>query len=243
MVETSVGPVHLDGAGPLVIVLPSIGRGAGELAPFAAALAGHGLRVARPEPVVPEGATLDDLAAGVAALVGTLGAERAVIAGHAFGNWVARLTAVRHPERVAGIAIVAAAARAWPRRLIADVETSADPAESPAARLAALGRAFFARGNDPAPWLDGWDRVLLERQKAAGASVPQAEWWGAGRAPLLDLQAEEDPFRPEASRYELAEAFPGRVAVATVAGASHALPFERPRETAAAIALWMRGLH
>jgi len=237
--------IHRDGKGPLIVVLPSIGRGNDELAPFASALALRGLQVLRPEPrgigsvPWPLDTTLRDMADEVADLVSQEGGGPAVIAGHAFGNWIARMTTVRHPDLVAGVVLVAAAARQWPKAIIADVELCSDTDAPREQRLAALQRVFFARGNNPESWLQGWYRPLLERQKAAGAAVDQAEWWAAGNAPLLDLIADEDPFRPRDSWDELRDSFPGRCDRVVITGASHALPFERPTECADAIAGWI----
>jgi len=240
------GPaIHRDGDGPLIVVLPSIGRGNDELAPFASALASQGFKVLRPEPrgigsaPWPVATTLHDMADDVGDLIIQESGGPAIIAGHAFGNWVARMTAVRHPGLVAGVVLIAAAATHWPRTIIADVELCSDIGAPRAKRLAALQRVFFASGNDPEAWLDGWNLALLERQRAAGTAVDQAEWWAAGDAPLLDLVADEDPFRPPASWNELKDSFPDRCDRVAITGASHALPFERPVECADAIANWI----
>lgn len=250
MIESSPFPdrqqtIYRDGDGPLILVLPSIGRGNDELAPFARVLASRGFKVLRPEPrgigsaPWPQDVTLRDMADEVASLVRDEGSGPAIVAGHAFGNWSARMAAVRHPHLIAGVVLLAAAARQWPKSIIADVELCSDTAAPVEQRLSSLKRVFFASGNDASAWLDGWHPDLLDRQRAAGAAVDQAEWWGAGDAPLLDVIAEEDPFRPRDTWDELKDSFPGRCDRVTVIGASHALPFERPRECADAVASWI----
>jgi pimeloyl-ACP methyl ester carboxylesterase len=229
--ETSL-VYHSIGTGPAVIVLPSIGRGAAEMEPFAQALADGGVRVLLVEPrgiggsTGPESYTLHDLAADIAGLIDAAGSGPAVLAGHAFGNWVARMTATLYPQKICGVVLLAAAARDWPRSIIADIELCSDG-------------SFFAKGNDPAPWLDGWHPDVLNRQKNAGAAVDQTVWWAAGSAPILDVQADEDPFRPPSTADELSHSLPGRVETVRISGASHALPVERPAETAAAILHWL----
>src|SRR5712691_1642887 len=113
--------VIAEGAGPLIVILPSRGRDSEDFDAVAAGIATAGYRVLRPQ---PRGAgrstgpmkniTLHDLARDVAAVIEHEGKDPAVIAGHAFGNWVARMTAVDYPHLVRGVIIVAAAAKAYP---------------------------------------------------------------------------------------------------------------------------------
>ncbi|MCO6188421.1 alpha/beta fold hydrolase [Rhizobium sp. L1K21] len=233
------------GHGPLVVVLPSIGRGVNELCPFAEALVGGGMRVILPEPrgiagsLGPSDFTLYDLADDIAAVIDVAGGTPAIIAGHAFGNWVARMTATRHPQKVCGIVLLAAAARNWPRSIASDIELCSNYQHSREERLAALQRVFFAGGNDPQAWLDGWHGDLLARQRDAAAKVAQSVWWTSGIAPILDLQAAEDPLRPQETADELFLELPDRVTVKRIPGASHALPFERPKEAARAVLDWL----
>src|SRR5436189_118819 len=83
------------------------------------------------------------------------------IVGHAFGNWIARMTAVDYPNLVRGVVIVAAAAKAYPagfagaKELSDAVRKAGDPALPDAERLTYLRTAFFARGNDAGLWLKG----------------------------------------------------------------------------------------
>jgi len=72
--------------------------------------------------------TLHDLARDVATVIEQENAGPAVIVGHAYGNWVARMTAVDHPRLVRGVVLAAAAAKKFPPRLGQLVSKSADPA-------------------------------------------------------------------------------------------------------------------
>jgi pimeloyl-ACP methyl ester carboxylesterase len=186
--------------------------------------------------------TLHDLARDVAEAVAKLGGGRAVIVGHAFGNWVARTTAADHPALVRGVVIAAAAAKSYPPELSKAVTAAGNPALSRDERLAALRFAFFAPGNDATGWLDGWHPEIRDSQRAAVAAVRQDEWWSGGSAPLLDLQAAEDPFKPEAKRNEMKDEFGARVTVAVIPRASHALIPEQPQAVVAALVGWIRGL-
>jgi pimeloyl-ACP methyl ester carboxylesterase len=241
--------VVLDGAGPTVVLLPSLARDSDDYDAVAEGLAAAGFLVMRPKPRgigrssgPMTNITLHDLARDVAEAVAKLGGGRAVIVGHAFGNWVARTTAADHPALVRGVVIAAAAAKSYPPELSKAVTAAGNPALSRDERLAALRFAFFAPGNDPTVWLDGWHPEIRDSQRAAVAAVRQDEWWSGGSAPLLDLQAAEDPFKPEAKRNEMKDEFGARVTVAVIPRASHALIPEQPQAVVAALVGWIRGL-
>src|SRR4051812_49817405 len=99
--------VVVEGAGPAVVLLPSLARDSDDYDQVAEGLAASGFRVLRPKPrgigrsIGPmTNITLHDLARDVAEVVKKVGGGRAGIVGHAYGNWVARMTAADHPELV-----------------------------------------------------------------------------------------------------------------------------------------------
>ena len=188
------------------------------------------------------GISLHDFARDIAETVEKLGNGRAVIVGHAYGNWVARMTATNHPKLVRGVVIAAAAAKQYPPELSVAVTTAGNLALSDEARLTALRFAFFAPGNDPTVWLTGWHPEIRDSQRAAAAAVRQDEWWAGGTAPLLDLQAAQDPFKPESKRNEMKDEFGSRVTVAVIPNASHALIPEQPKAVVEALSRWIKGL-
>jgi hypothetical protein len=89
--------------------------------------------------------------------------------------------------------------------------------------------AFFAPGNDATVWLTGWHPEVRDSQRAAVAAVKQDEWWSGDSAPLLDLQAAQDPFKPETKRSEMKDEFGDRVTLVVIDNASHALIPEQPK--------------
>src|SRR5215813_7155175 len=209
-----------EGTGPLVVLLPSRGRGSADFDQVAAGIAKAGFRVLRPQPRgVGEskgpmtGLTLHDFAGDMAAVIRHEGGGPAVMVGHAFGNWVARMTAVDHPDLVRGVVIVAAAAKAYPngiangKELSEAVRLAGDTKLSDEERLKYLRMAFFAPGHDATPWLKGWFAEADEAQSAAGRATKQSEWWSAGKAPLLDVQAANDPFKPASMSNEIRDEF------------------------------------
>ena len=170
MTTTSDVDLIAEGRGPLIVLLPSRGRNSEDYDEVAAGLAKEGFRVLRPQPRGMHASkgplkdiTLHDLARDVATVIERENAGPAVIVGHAYGNWVARMTAVDHPKLVRGVVLAAAAAKRFPPRLSQLVSKSADESVPEAERLAAMQEIFFATGNDPRIWLKGWWRERARR--------------------------------------------------------------------------------
>jgi pimeloyl-ACP methyl ester carboxylesterase len=241
--------VVVEGAGPAVVLLPSLARDSDDYGHVAEGLSAAGFLVLRPKPRgigqskgPMTNITLHDLARDIAEVVEQLGTGRAVIVGHAYGNWVARMTAADHPKLVRGVVIAAAAAKKYDPALTKAVTAAGNLALSNEERLAALRFAFFAPGNDPTVWLTGWHPEIRASQRAAVAAVQQDEWWSGGTAPLLDLQAAQDPFKPESKRNEMKDEFGQRVTVMVIPNASHALIPEQPKAVVEALTTWIKGL-
>lgn len=241
--------VVFEGSGPAVVLLPSLARDSDDYDEVAEGLAAAGFRVLRPKPRgigrssgPMAGISLHDFARDIAEVVKALGDGKAIVAGHAYGNWVARMTATDYPSLVRGVAIVAAAAKQYAPELSTAVTNAGNPSLSDAQRLAALRFGFFAPGNDPTVWLKGWHPEVRNSQRAAAAAVKQAEWWSGGTAPLLDLQAEKDPFKPESKRNEMKDEFGARVTVMVIPNASHALIPEQPKAVVEALTQWIKTL-
>jgi pimeloyl-ACP methyl ester carboxylesterase len=241
--------VVIDGNGPAVVLLPSLARDSDDYDEVAEGLAAAGFRVLRPKPRgIGRSAgpmtkiTLHDFARDIAEVVKKLGGGKAVVVGHAFGNWVARMTAADHPDLVRGVVIAAAAAKQYPPELSAAVTKAGNLSLPDEERLAALRFAFFAPGHDATIWLKGWHPEIRDSQRAAVAAVKQDEWWSGGTAPLLDLQAADDPFKPESKRDEMKNEFGSRVTVMLIPNASHALIPEQPKAVVEALSRWIKGL-
>jgi len=241
--------VIAEGRGPAIVLLPSLARDSEDFDEVAAGLAAAGHRVLRPQPRgilgsrgPMTGISLHDLARDIAEVIKAQGSGMAVVVGHAYGNWVARMTAVDYPALVRGVVIAAAAAKTFPPELSAAVTQAGDPALPVDQRLEALRFGFFAPGNDPSVWLTGWHPDVRASQRAAAAATPQQQWWSGGAAPLLDLQAAQDPFKPPAKRNEMKDEFGDRVSIAVIADASHALIPEQPRAVVEALLAWIKAL-
>ncbi|AHG65508.1 alpha/beta fold hydrolase [Advenella mimigardefordensis] len=244
--------VFINGTGAPIVLLPSRGRGAEDFDPVVPFLQQKGYQVIRPEPRgigkstgPTENITLHDLAEDINQVIEQVAKKPAVIAGHAFGNWVARMTAVDHPDAVRGVVIIAAAAKSYPEampELVEKVRHATDQSVPEAQRLAALEYGFFSKGHDARSWLKGSYGNVSKLQRAAGKATPQSEWWSGGNAPLLEIQGDLDPFKPQSTRQEMKDEFGSRISTVVIANASHALVPEQPQALADALDSWIKTL-
>lgn len=240
--------VVAEGSGALIVLLPSLGRTADDYGPLVDAFVHEGYRVLRPTPrgigesTGPTNASLHDYAEDVARVIAHENKGPAIVLGHAYGNWVARTVAADHPALVRGIVIAGAASRKFDARLGGYIDKSEDASLPEAERLQYLRMTFFAAGSDPSPWLQGWYPQAKEIQRRARAATATESFWGAGRAPMLDLIGAQDPFRLPATYNENRLEFGERVTVSVVPNASHALIPEQPAAVAAAVLSWIHGL-
>jgi pimeloyl-ACP methyl ester carboxylesterase len=231
-------------------MIPSLGRRAADFDDLAQQLASAGYCAARIEPrgagksVGPmEGVTLHDLADEVAAVIHDLGGGKpAVVIGHAFGQRVGRMLATDHVDLVRALIMLAAGGKVpsilpdWGRIVEACFNFSLPEAE----RMRSVQSAFFAPGNDPSVWRDGWEPAVAKMQNEAWRAVALDTWWSAGSAPVLIVQGLQDVIAvPENGRLLRAE-LGSRVELVEIDGAGHAMLPERPAEIASAILEFLR---
>jgi pimeloyl-ACP methyl ester carboxylesterase len=232
-----------------IVLLPSSQRDSLDFNDVAEGLADQGFRVLRPQPrgmgrssAPLAGMTLQTLASDVAQVIKQLGGGRAIVAGHAYGHYVARVTDLQHPANVRGVVLLAAAAREPLAELSTSLDIAADNTRPEAERLTHLRRAFFAPGSDASVWLEGWHPQWRAVYRLAAASPPKAHWWETTHSPILEVQGAQDPWRPPASRAELQDKLGDTVSLCVIDDASHALIPEQPAAVIAAIVAWARGL-
>ncbi|WP_419926952.1 alpha/beta fold hydrolase [Candidatus Poriferisocius sp.] len=249
MVSTGDGPieVRLRGEGPLVVMLPSMGRGAGDFELLAADVAAAGYRVACPEPrglgasAVPDREeTLSTLASDVAAVISELGGGPAVLVGHAYGNRIARMTATEHPDLVESLVLLACGGFIpVTEEMGVAMRTIFDTRNPPNVRLDAVARAFFAPGNDASVWAGGWYGSLARHQEQATVNTPVGDWWAGGTAPMLAVQPADDRLAVPANAEALVQAVGDRVEVVVIPNAGHALLPEQPEAVAETVIAWL----
>jgi len=231
-----------EGRGPLVVLLPSLGRDSEEFDPIAADVAAAGFHVVRPRPrgfgrsVGPmEQLTLHDLARDVATAIEHEQAGPAIVVGHAFGHLVARTIATDFPKLVKAVVLLGASQKTLNPEHRRWLTIAVDASQPESERVKYLQLMFFAPGHDPRVWLTGFDASVLRSQLAASERTPQREYWSAG--------TENDPSRPRSTANELVEELGAdRVSVGVIPDASHALIVEQPGLIAAAVVTYARRL-
>jgi pimeloyl-ACP methyl ester carboxylesterase len=239
------------GKGPRIVMLPSLGRGATDFDEIAERIAAAGFRALSPQPRglgesrgPLTGITLHDYARDVEAVIMHDGGGPTVVAGHAFGNFVARTFAADFPQLTRAVALLAAT-HTWP--LAPELRDSINKCHMMSlpedVRLQHLRHVFFAPGNDARVWLTGWNEEVMHAERAATEATPKEQWWTAGEARVLDLLALDDPLSPPESTGRYRDEWGAdRVQVVGIANAAHALLPEQPAAVADALIAYMRGL-
>lgn len=239
------------GDGPVIVLLPSLGRSAADFDAIAGRLVDAGYRVLRPQPrgigqsVAPlTGINLHDYASDVAAVIEHEKKGPAFVVGHAFGNRVARMLATDRPELVTAVALVAANIGKAPStpQVREAIRNSANPALPDEERIKALQFAFFAPGNDPRVWLTGWYPDVLAAERAAGDRTSREEDFAAGQAPILYVQPAHDPLAHVEDAKAYKAKFADRVTVVVIEHASHAVVVEQPKAVSEALIDYARKL-
>jgi len=243
--------VEVEGSGPSIVLLPSLGRGQEDFDAIAPLLAAAGFRVLRPEPrgighstPLAAGETLHDMAADIAAVIERYDAAPVLVVGHAAGNWPARMLAHDRPDLVRGVAMLAAVVGTEVDPAIRrSITASFDLSLSDAARLEHLRRAYFAPGHDARVWLPGWHPEVSRAQRAATEATTDRAWLRvAERRPTLYVFAAADTIVPNMDEATLRAALGPQVTMVTVRDAGHALVPEQPEATAAALIGFARTL-
>lgn len=245
-VGNAVMDVMTEGQGPLLVLLPSSLRDSLDFDPLAERLAEGGYRVLRPQPrgmgrstPPSKGMTLATLATDVAAVVKAFEQGPAVVVGHAYGHWVARVTDHLFPQLVSGVVLLAAAAREFPPGVSEQLAIASDITRTDVERLLALQACMFAPGNDASVWLKGWYPQWRAAYRQASAWPPHEQWYGSTHAPLLDVQGEQDVWRPAHTRKVLTDLLGYRAQAVLVPRAGHAMVPEQPEAVAMAVLSWL----
>jgi pimeloyl-ACP methyl ester carboxylesterase len=240
---------EVEGSGPVILMIPSLGRGAPDFDDLSRRLVAAGFTAVRPDPrgigrsTGPmDGLTLHDLAADAALVIEALGGQPVVVVGHAFGQRVGRTLAADRPELVSAMAMVAAGGKAPMKPGASEALLGCFRLDRPdAERLADVAFAFFAPGHDASVWLGGWYPEAATAQIAATRATPVEGWWNAGSTtPLLVIQGLQDTVAPPDNGRLMKAELGDRVELLDIDGAGHALLPEQPEKIAAAIIAFAR---
>lgn len=205
----------------------------------------------------PDPFTVEDLADDAVALADHLGEDRVLVLGHHHGTMVAQELALRHPERVAGLVLVAASpGELGKQEDLADTLDAPPPPpevevlqrvppatdEEWAATMQALSAFFFHR-LDLAEQVAPFARTTF-RADATVQAMLVLNWWSAVdrlgelTAPILLLAGRHDVFSPPQQGERIAKRAPGaRLVVFEESG--HLPWVEEPDAFVATVRAWL----
>lgn len=220
-----------------IVMLPGGSLNISYLGPLSKSLVAAGHRTVRIDAVHhKDDVTMHDLADDVVAVMDELALPKSWIAGHAFGNRVARTVALDYPDRVLGIILLAAGGTVAPSD---DAKEALKTAFSDVPEKQAEESMVYFVG-DPKDADKAWDGVKDARDPSLGAmqrqaniSTPPDEWARISpETTAIIIQGSHDQIAPPANGEQLAAKNPDNTRLLSLKGAGHLFPMIRPDETA-----------
>lgn len=233
--------VESGGEGPAVVMHPSLGRWSRDFDLLAPVVMEAGFTVVTIDPrgvgesSAPSGnTTLRSCADDVVAVISALGFTSVHLVGHAFGNRVMRQVASSSPAVVRSVTLLGAGGKVHGDDEARSAIGRCFDLDLPeVARLEAIRTAFFAPGNDPRTWIDGWFPGAKDAQQHALVGADLEQWWLGGTAPMLIVQGLQDRAAPPANGRQLRHERSAPTELVEIDGAGHALLPEQPDAVAA----------
>ena len=240
------------GQGEPIVLLPFGGLTVGYMEALSQDLADAGYRVVRinfrgsgKSIGSGEDVTLHTFAADVAGVIQALKLGPTNVAGHAFGNRVARTLAADHPELVRTVILFAAGGKVPPTPHGEQaLQTIFNPASTDAEVLKDMKYMVGSPANIPMVWQT--IRPCRAPQVAgiegmAMKNTPLKEWWAPpGQMKYLVVQGTDDQIAVPENGELLKQEMGARVTLVAFPGAGHLFLVTRPKETAAAVVSFLR---
>jgi pimeloyl-ACP methyl ester carboxylesterase len=242
------------GQGDVVVLLPGGGLNVSYMEGLAQSLSKAGYRAVR---INSRGAgtsksavdtvTLHDLAGDVAGVIEALDLGPVHVAGHAFGNRVARMLAADHPELLRSVILLAAGGKvAATPEADAALKVVFSPTSTDEAYLAAMEYMV----GDPKDTKIAGEALRRSRAPEAGGiqfraatTVELDDWWApAGKIRYLALQGSHDQAAPPENGILLRKDLGDRVTLVSLKGAGHLMLVTRPQETGKEIVTFLKSL-
>lgn len=235
------------GQGEVVVLLPGGSLNVTYMEPLAQTLADAGLRAVRINPRgagkstgTAKGVTLHDLAGDVAGVIRSLDVGPVNVAGHAFGNRVARMLAADHPELVKSVILFAAGGKVQPQPAVHKaLLVIFNPKSNDSEYLAAMK---YLVGDPANVEMVGTIVAKSRAPKAAGieyetvATAKLADWWAPpGKAKYLVLQGTLDQAAPPENGELLKKDLGDRLTLVPFPGAGHMMLVTEPKKAATEI--------
>jgi pimeloyl-ACP methyl ester carboxylesterase len=194
-----------------------------------------------------DGVTMQTLANDVVGVIQALKLGPVHLAGNDYGNRIARMVAMSHPELTRSVILLGAGGKVAPqpdaqRALV----TFFTPNTTDVEMIEAL-RYFVANAAD-APRV--WEIIKPSRapgaagiERRATEATPLSTWWApAGQTRYLILQGADDQIAPPENGEILKKDLGTRASLVSVPGAAHFLPVEQPELTAKHVLSFLRQL-
>jgi pimeloyl-ACP methyl ester carboxylesterase len=236
----------IQGEGSPIVLLPGGGLSTEYLKPLAGELARAGYQVIRINPRgagqsqgPAEGATMHTMAGDVIGVLKALGLEKVDLAGHAFGNRVARTVEHDAPEYVRSVICLAAGGVVKPK---AEAAEALSLVFNPEASEEEILKSMRYMVGDPANATASWALVKPSRFPAAAAVVgsasqtPESSWaTPSGKNPFLVIQGTNDQVAPPENGELLKKELGDLVELVSIEGAGHLMVINHAGETTEAI--------
>lgn len=242
--------------GEYILIVPSYGRGVEDYteaynSTITTRLAQAGYRVVLVQPrgigkskgdLTPANASMSLFAQDIRNSMDALKIDRAHFIGHAFGNRLSRTFATLFPDRVDRVILMASGGNfAMTKEQENNLQNCFNMKLDPKTRLASIKTSFFAKGNDPSVWFNGWYPELAAAQTLAGRMVNGDFFKKAGGKPILLIQAKEDYIAPpEKAGLVLKSELGDQLTYLEIEHCGHALSSERPQEISRAVINYLR---
>ncbi|MFK7864268.1 MAG: alpha/beta fold hydrolase [Pseudohongiellaceae bacterium] len=190
--------------------------------------------------------TLYDYADDVIALADALQLTKFHMLGWAMGNRTARAVATKYPERISGLALIAAGGLAKPLTepgelgsLLGDASLSLNEKMRLARRTLFSPASSESLVRQYAEDLQYWTAARAS-QRSANRATPLDGWWAGGEFPMLIVQGVDDKTAPPENGARMKADFGDRITLVNLTDAGHVMGLEKPHETATAIATYLR---
>jgi pimeloyl-ACP methyl ester carboxylesterase len=235
------------GQGEPIVLLPFGGLTVGYMEELSQDLADAGYRVVRinfrgsgKSTGSGQGVTLHTFAVDVAGVIQALKLGPTNVAGHAFGNRVARTLAADHPELVRSVILFAAGGKIPPKPPGEQALKTIFNPESTDADI--LKEMKYMVGN-PANIQMAWQIIKPCRapqvagiEGTAIKNTPLKDWWAPpGQMKYLVVQGTDDQIAPPENAELLKQELGARVTLVPFSGAGHLFLVTEPKKTAAAV--------
>jgi pimeloyl-ACP methyl ester carboxylesterase len=240
------------GKGRTIVLLPFGGLTVGYLQEFSDDLTEAGYRVVRinfrgsgESTGSARDVTLHTLAEDVVGVIKALDLGKVEIAGHAFGNRVARTLAADHPELVRSVILLAAGGKVPPDP---PGERALQAIFNPASTDADILNQMKHMVGDPAQIPAAWQAIrpcrapqVAGMQRTAMQNTPLAEWWAPpGEAKYLILQGANDEIAPPENGKLLKQELGERAKLVSLPGEGHLFVVTEPKQAAADVVSFLR---